>query len=118
MTTKKMTKRDYFQMLLDNYDLTDELVDFVNHQIDLLNRKSGTNRKPTPTQLLNVPLKDSILFFLTDNVGKKYTITDLIKTIPELKDMSNQKISNLTNQLVKDDLINKEKVQNRAYFFI
>ena len=54
-TSKKMTKKDYFFMLLELSDVQDneDLVNFINHEIELLNKKNSSEKKPTATQLAN-----------------------------------------------------------------
>jgi predicted transcriptional regulator len=46
----------------------------------------------------------------------EYTITDLIKTIEDIADYSNQKISNLVGQLVKAGTVVRREEKGRAYF--
>ena len=38
---KKMTKVEMFKRLIDNYDLTEKEVEFINHEIELLEKKNG-----------------------------------------------------------------------------
>lgn len=125
MTQKKMTKRDYFNGFLAKYPLTDEEVKFVEHELELLDRKSagGGEKKLTATQIENEGYKAIILDFMTED--NLYTITDLIKSIPEFNGFNNQKVNGLVRQMYADvkkeqntddfPLIRSE-VKGRAYF--
>ena len=54
---KKMTKREKFELLLTIAEVQENemLVEFINHELELLAKKNatGTLRKPTKTQLEN-----------------------------------------------------------------
>lgn len=125
MTQKKITKRDYFNGFLAKYPLTDEEVKFVEHELELLDRKSagGGEKKLTATQIENEGYKANILDFMTE--GTLYSITDLIKSIPELNEFTNQKVNALVKQMYADvkkgqntndfPLVRSE-VKGRAYF--
>lgn len=88
--------------------------EFIKHQIELLDKKSSANRKPTKTQLANEGIKNDILDGMVS--GERYTITDLIKEIPAIADFSNQKISALVNQLVKDNKVTRVEEKRKTYF--
>ena len=125
MAQKKMTKRDYFNGFLAKYPLTDEEVKFVEHELELLDRKSagGGEKKLTATQVENEGYKAIILEFMTEDT--LYTITDLIKNIPEFNGFNNQKVNGLVRQMYADvkkgqntndfPLVRTE-VKGRAYF--
>ena len=74
---KKITKKEMFTTMLAKYDFSPEEVKFINHEIDLLNRKKGTSGKLTVAQELAEKIKVQILEILTD--GKKRTATELVK---------------------------------------
>lgn len=59
--TKKMTKKEMFAQLMENYPLTDEEKAFCAHEIELLERKRSGERKPTATQVANKGIKVTIL---------------------------------------------------------
>lgn len=116
MTEKKMTKRDYFNEILSNYDLTPAHVAFINHEIELLNRKNVSgDKKPTAIQVENERLKEIIVKFLQDS-GKAFTVTDMIKSNSELSELTNQKVSRLMNDLVDENKISKFSEKRKTYF--
>ena len=120
---KKMTKKEMFAQILNNYDLKADEIDFINHEIELLEKRNsnGGDKKPTAKQLENADLKTAILDFLADNPDDKFTITDMWKKIPVLAnntEMSNQRISAIVNQLKKENLVVRVEDKRKAYFSI
>ena len=115
MSNKKLTKRDYFNTLLtlDEVKSNDSLVDFINHELELLAKKNSSEKKPTAVQTANEGIKTAILNGM--EVGKMYTITDLIKEIPEISDLTNQKVSALVRQLMPE-YIEKIEDKRKSYF--
>lgn len=116
MANVRVTKRDMFNEILANYELSEAHKEFIEKQIVLLEKKSGANRKPTKTQEANEGIKQDIVDGMAE--GERYTITDLIKTIEAIADYSNQKISNLANQLVKANVLAKVTEKGRTYFYL
>ena len=121
--TKKMTKKEMFAQILNNYNLNADEIDFINHEIELLEKRNskGGDKKPTAKQLENADLKTVILDFLADNPDDKFTITDMWKKIPVLAnntEMSNQRISAIVNQLKKENLVVRVEDKRKAYFSI
>ena len=100
MTEKKMTKKEMFQVLLamDCVKERADLVKFIEHEIELLERKNGGNRKPTAQQMANEKIKDKILEVLV----KPMTATQIMKAIepdfPEIT-LTTQRISALLRTL-------------------
>lgn len=113
---KKMTKRDYFNSLLalDEVKSNPKLVDFINHELELLDKKNSADKKPTAQQTAN----DSIKVAILDNMveGKMYTITDIIKSVPECAELTNQRVSALVRQLKDEGKIVRTEDKRKAYF--
>ena len=78
-----------------------------------LAKKSSGERKPTATQKENIGFKEAILNGIGDG---KYTITDIMKSIPEIGELSNQRVSALVRQMVADGLLVREEIKRKAYF--
>ena len=120
---KKMTKKEMFVQILNNHNLKADEIDFINHEIELLEKRNskGGDKKPTAKQLENADLKTVILDFLADNPDDKFTITDIWKKIPVLAEnpeMSNQRISAIVRQLVLENLVVRDEIKRKAYFSI
>ena len=113
---KKRTKRDYFNSLLalDEVKSNPKLVDFINHELELLDKKNSADKKPTAQQTAN----DSIKVAILDNMveGKMYTITDIIKSVPECAELTNQRVSALVRQLKDEGKIVRTEDKRKAYF--
>jgi hypothetical protein len=98
-TVAKVTKRDNFVAIadiLEGIDGASDLVDFIDAQIAMLDKRKGAERKMTAVQLANVALKSDIVEVLTE-VGSA-TATDVGATL----DISVQKASQLLRQLTLD----------------
>ena len=112
--TKKMTKREMFEQIKANYSLTNEEVAFIDHELELLAKKNSAEKKPTAVQVANEGIKSAIVEGMEPN--RLYTITELIKEIPECADMTNQRVSALVRQL-KDELkVERVEEKRKAYF--
>ena len=111
---KKMTKREMFEQIKANYKLTQAEIDFIDHELELLAKKNSAEKKPTATQVANTSIKREILKGMES--GKKYTITDLMKSIPAIADLSNQRVSALVRQLIEDGSVVRTEEKRKAYF--
>lgn len=111
-----MTKRDYYNSLLkiEAVKSDSNLVDFINHEIELLNKKNSADKKPTAQQMANEGIRKEILDNMVE--GKQYTITDIIKEIPACADLTNQRVSALMRQLIEDKMVVRTEDKRKAYF--
>ena len=118
MTTKKVTKKDLFNEVikLAQKNGRNDLVEFAQHEIDLLNSKKASGTM-TATQKENENIKAVILEELA-RVGKAVTITDLQAESEKLAGYSNQKISALLKQLVDTKTVAKVTDKKKSYFTI
>lgn len=118
MENKKMTKKDYFNELLKIGAVAsnESLVDFINHELELLNRKSSKSTL-SKTQVENNSIKDIIMNVLQES-AKPMTITDIQASNEDLKEYSNQKISALLKQLVDSQVVDKKIDKKKSYFTI
>lgn len=116
MSNKKMTKMEKFTMLADLPAVKENpvLSEFVAHEMELLAKKNVGEKKPTAQQTANTGIQTAILEGL--EVGEKYTITDIIKTIPECADLTNQRVSALVRQLVDAGKMVRIEDKRKAYF--
>ena len=116
MTTTKITKRDRFNALLNipAVQADQGLVDFINHELELLARKNSADKKPTAQQVANDGIKQAILDAMEEN--HLYTVTELQKSVPACAELSNQRVSALLRQLKDDKLIIRTEDKRKAYF--
>lgn len=116
--TKKMTKRNYFEILRASYPTDAEnyadVIAFIDHELELLERKNSAEKKPTAMQVANKAVQEVILDCMEQDT--LYTITDMIKAFPVLADMTNQKVSALVRQLVENGSVEKVVDKRKSYF--
>ena len=112
-----MTKREYFAVIRELVIDNEELVAFVDHEVELLNKKASATRKPTKTQEENVVHKANILAYLK-NAEKPAPIKELQANVPGLADLTNQRITHLLTALIAEGKVVKEYVKKVPYFFL
>lgn len=115
MAEKKITKREMWNQILEKYPLTVEEKDYINHEIELLNKRNSKDRKPTANQQANELIKQDILAYL-GSVDNPQSITDIIKGAEGCEDLSNQRVSALVRQLKEAGTVIRTEVKGRAYF--
>lgn len=110
----KMTKRDYFAKLkaMDAVKADAELVAFIDHEIELLAKKNAAKKTLTATQKANIAVKDAIVNAL--DADKAYAVADVIALVDA--DMTNQKMTALLTQLVKENKVVRTVDKRKAYF--
>jgi predicted RNA-binding protein (virulence factor B family) len=116
MTTKKITKRERFESLLKLSQVQADpgMVDFINHELELLAKKNSADKKPTAQQTANEAIKSAIVEAMEDN--RLYTVTEIQKSVAECADLSNQRVSALLRQLKDDGVIVRTEDKRKAYF--
>lgn len=121
---KRLTKKDYFEMIKEVCVDRTDIVDFCNHEIELLSRKNSKSGA-TKTQKENEIVANMLVEELT-KVGKPITITDLMNTSETVKNytlengnnLTNQKISAIFKRLVESNRIIKVVDKKKSYFSI
>lgn len=113
---EKMTKREMFEMIKGVCANDTRIVEFCEHEIELLNRKSSKNTQ-TKTQIENESIKVAIVNALNE-IGKAVTITELQESNTEMSAYSNQKLSALLKQLVESNEVVKTVDKKKSYFTV
>lgn len=110
-----MTKKERFAQLLtiNEVSANAELVEFINHEIELLENKNHS-RGLTKTQKENESIKAVLLEELR-NIGKPVTITEFQSLSEIAKNYQNQKISALLRQMSE---VERVEVKGKAYFTV
>ena len=112
--TNKMTYAKALEIAMNAVKENKEVYDKLDALKASIAKKNSAERKPTATQKANEGYKEAILEFM--EVGKKYTITDLMKEVVELADLSNQRVSALVRQLKEEELVERTEEKRKAYF--
>lgn len=121
---KRLTKKDYFEMIKKVCVENPDIVAFCNHEIELLARKNSKGGS-TKVQKENLVIADMLVQEL-EKLGTPTTITDLMNSsevvknyvTEEGKPLSNQKISALLNKLVKSEKLVKVIDKKKSYFSV
>ena len=120
---KKLTKKEMFEMIKGVCADRTDIVDFCNHEIELLSRKNSKSGA-TKTQKENEIVANMLVEELA-KIGKPITITDLMNTSETVKNytlengnnLTNQKISALLNKMV-DTRVIKVIDKKKSYFSV
>ena len=110
--TNKMTKVEMFNAIKAVEGLTQEMVEFIDHEIKLLQKKSA-NKKATKTQEENVEIKAIIKSVLTSEGA---TVTDIQSKSEVLSSLSNQRVSALLRQMIEAGEVVKSTDKKKSYF--
>ena len=118
-TTKKITKRDRYNALLriPAVQADPEMVKFIEHEIDLLNRKNTTKdgeKRLTKTQTENAKVAEEILSYM--EIDHLYAPADLIKLVPACAEYSVPKVSAVVRPLVDENKIVKVNDKRKVYY--
>lgn len=111
-----MTKMTYVDALNSAIaSMTDAaVVEKLTSLRDSIVKKNSAERKPTATQTANEGFKSEIKAAMVE--GTQYTITELMKLVPALVDISNQRVSAIVRQMVEDGSVVRTEEKRKAYF--
>ena len=112
--TKKLTKKDYFSKIRGIVENDPELVAFIDHELELLNRKNSSKGQ-TKNQIANEAIMDEIVTALI-SVGEPVTISEFQARVPEMAQYTNQKLSALFKKLVESERVAKSTNKKKTYF--
>ena len=115
-TSTKLTKAQKFAMLRAIPAVADNamLVEFIDHEVELLTKKNSAEKKPTAQQVANAGIATAIIEGMEPN--RLYTVTEVIKSIPACADLTNQRVSALLRQLVEAGKVKRTEDKRKAYF--
>lgn len=112
-----MTKREMFaeirKVVIDNA----EMVAFIDKQIELLDNRKASPKRPTAKQLENEGFKADIIASLIE-VDKPVTIKELCDACPSIAGLSNQRITHLLMALQSEGKVVRTLVKKTPFFAI
>ena len=116
----KVTKKQRFEQIANLLKDNAEIVEFCNHEIELLEKKrTNGNKKGNEIAEKNVELVYQVL-----STVERATATELIAT-NELNELANengvvttQKVSAYLNKLVESGRVKKITEKKKTYFFV
>ena len=112
-----MTKKEMFTEIRNLVADNAEMVAFIDHEIELLERKSNSPKKPTKAQIENNAFKADIVAYLTTADSPK-SIKELQAEVASLNGLTNQRITHLLTDLVKAETLTKEYVKKTPYYSV
>lgn len=118
-TTKKMTHKDYFTALLEMPEVQNYpgMTEFIEGRITALEKKASTPKKESEADKVKSGIKADVLAFLSANEGKKFTITQMMKQVPNLPaEISNQRLTSLVTQMVRENEVDRVVEKRVSYF--
>ena len=115
--TQKITKAQKFTMLKAIPAVAENamLVEFIDHELELLAKKNSAEKKPTAQQTANAGIAEAIVAHLSAEPNRLFTITELIKEVPNCAELTNQRVSAIVRGLIG---VSVERVEEKrkAYF--
>ena len=116
MTMEKMTNVKAINYVLGNCEVPADVKEKLEKMREQFVKKNSAERKPTANQVENQGYKADILAYL--GTVERATITDLMKAIPSLAELSNQRVSAIVRQLKDSGEVVREEIKRKAYFSI
>ena len=112
MTEKKMTKREYINRILTYAH--DEDKEYLEHELELLDKKNSAERKPSAKQVANAGVKSAINEWMEN--GVTYDAATIAKTCPACDGMSVNKVSALLTQLGREGVIAVSEDKRKHFY--
>ena len=116
MTMEKMTNVKAINYVLGNCEVPADVKEKLEKMREQFVKKNSAERKPTANQVENQGYKADILAYL--GTVENATITDLMKAVPSLAELSNQRVSAIVRQLKDSGEVVREEIKRKAYFSI
>lgn len=120
--TNKMTKKDFFKLLAgiveksEDFDKKTETLDFINHEIELLNKKSSAPGKKKTAHIKENEELMELIGIALELFGKPVTVTTMIKENAEMSKLSSQKLSALLKKMIEAGKVVRTVEKRVPYF--
>ena len=121
-----MTKREMFTAVIEIVKAAEgacvievdaDIIPGLQHEIELLDKRKDTPRKATKVQVENETFKAAIVEYLTAADAPK-TIKEIQAAVPELSELSNQKMTHLLTPLVNEGVLTKTYEKKTPFYCI
>ena len=118
---RKVTKKERFERIQEivlnaGLDNEAEMIEFLDNEINLLNKKRASGAK-TAKQKENEVLVERLYEVLAE-IGRPVTVSELQAESEEFGAMSNQRVSALMKKLTDADRVTKTVDKKKSYFSI
>lgn len=117
MTEKKITKKEQFAIIRTIVEQSEapnkaEMAAFIDHEIELLNRKSSS-KSETKAQKENKVLKETV-FDILEDMGKAVTVGEVAK----VADLSSSKVTHLFKLLMEEGRVTNIKDKKTSLYMV
>ena len=117
MEKTKVTQKMALGYVIENCEVPAEIKEKLEKMLEQVEKKaSGGSKSMTATQKANAELGEKILEEM--EINRLYTITEMLKALPCLKseEYTNQKISSIVSNLVKEGKAERISEKRKSYF--
>lgn len=108
----KKTKKEYFNELMTYVSDNEDLMAFIQHELEMLDKKKTSGKNNAKVQE-NTALKEKIYNLLCAE-DRALTITEMVKLLDE--EVSNQRVSALVKQLKDAGKVERTMNKKTALF--
>lgn len=121
VATRKPTKRDRFERLYTivqegSFPDSEDLMAFIEHELELLDKKNAAERKPTAKQIENEGFKSDILAWM--DADTQYSAADVTKGVPSIvaAGLSANRVTAMLTQLVTAGALNRTEDKRKNFY--
>jgi hypothetical protein len=116
-TSTKLTKAQKFAMLRAIPAVADNamLVQFIDHEVELLTKKNSADKKPTAQQVENQGVAKAVVTVMQADPARLFTITELMKEVPACAGLTNQRVSAIVRGMIGTK-VERVEDKRKAYF--
>lgn len=121
VATRKPTKRDRFERLYTivqegSFPDAEDLMAFIDHELELLDKKNAAERKPTAKQIENEGFKSDILAWM--DADTQYSAADVTKGVPSIvaAGLSANRVTAMLTQLVTAGALNRAEDKRKNFY--
>jgi hypothetical protein len=114
MAEKKITKREYINRIMSYAH--DEDKPYLEHELELLDKKNTAERKPTAKQVANEGYKQNILNWMEPD--RLYLAAEIAKGVPEIvaDGVTAGTVTALLTQLYKAGSLTRTEDKRKNYY--
>ena len=125
--TNKMTKKDFFTLLVGIVEKTEttedfdkdkkvETLEFIKHELELLNKKSSKPGKKKSAHIKENEELMELIEIALELFNKPVTVTTMIKENSEMNKLSSQKLSALLKKMIEAGKVVRTVEKRVPYF--
>jgi hypothetical protein len=112
----KMTNVKALAYVLANCEIPADVAEKLTNIKTSYEKKSSGERKPTERQVANKGIQSDILEVMSKEPDRLFTVSELMKIVPSLDGLSNQRASAIVRGLKEDGLVERVEEKRKAFF--